>query len=79
MSFIKDDDLQIRVDVVNDQIIAILAYDRRTKNIVRLGHVQGRQFTNKNGEWVSGPPDKYVADKVSQMVHRVLSDIQDLT
>ena len=79
MSFIKDDCLQIKLDhTLGNDMIHISAYDRTTKQEVRLGFVQGRQHTNSKGDWISDSPDTFVAEKIREMVHRLLSDVQAL-
>ena len=79
MSFLKDEDLQIKVEK-SGKLIHIYAYNKATKEKVRLGHVQGRQHVSDVKEiWVSDNPDPFIAEKVKLMVHRVLTDIQDLT
>lgn len=80
MQFIKDPDFYIKFETSSaGKMIHVMVYDRSTKQTVRLGHVQGRQHFNKANEWVSSPPDKYIAEKVRNMIHQVLKDIQDLT
>lgn len=78
MSFLKDNDLQIKIEK-SGKLIHIYAYDKITGTKVRLGHVQGRQHTDINKVWTSDNPDPFIAEKVKLMVHRVLTDIQDLT
>ena len=77
MAFIKDDCLQIKLDHHNN-MIHISAYDRVTRQEVCLGLVQGRQHANSKGDWISDPPDMFVAEKIREMVHRLLSDVQAL-
>ena len=80
MSFIKDDDFQIRLETSGSgNMIQVMAYDRSTRQEVRLGHVQGAAIHHRDGNWVQDPPDQTVAEKVRTMVHQALNNIQDLT
>ena len=79
MVFIKDGCLQIKLDhTPGSDMIHISAYTRTTNQEVRLGFVQGRQHTNSKGDWVSDSPDMFVAEKIREMMHRLLHDIQAL-
>ncbi len=80
MSFIKDDDFQIRFETLRtDGMIQVLAYDRATRQEVRLGYVRGADCQRSDGTWMASLPDQTVAEKVRTMVHQALNNIQDLT
>jgi hypothetical protein len=80
MPFIKDEDLQIKLEKSpTNRMIQIFARDRSTKQEVRLGHVQGNQHLNKEGKWIEDAPDEFAAKKIREMVRRLLKDTEDLT
>lgn len=80
MPFRKDVGFQIKLKPHQSGAIQILAYDRDTKQTVRLGFVQGHpQASTKTHGVLFGPADSFVAEKIRTMIHRLLSDIQDLS
>lgn len=78
MSYIKDPNLRVRID---DDVNTIQIYvvDKVTKSMVCLGHVQGNVRQNAQDAWIRSPPDTGEAEKVRDMFHQVLNNIQDLT
>ena len=78
MTFMRDDDLQFKLEK-SSGMIHIFAYDRSTKEKVRIGHVQGRQHYNKDNEWVSDRPDDFEATKVREMLNQTLKNVAELT